>query len=73
MTGSKKELSANQELFIKEVKASDGYKKILKEYVSYGCDFRHAVEAGEKRPQISHKEAESFIYLTGLFISLAMP
>ena len=55
------------------MKASDGYKKILKEYVAYGCDFRHALEAGEKRPQISHKEAETFIYLTGLFIRLAMP
>ena len=73
VTESKKDLSANQEPFIKKVKASDGYKKILKEYVSYGCDFRHALEAGEKRPQISHKEAESFIYLTGLFIRLAMP
>jgi len=73
VTGSKKDLSANQEAFIKKVKASDDYKKILKEYVSYGCEFRHALEAGEKRPQISQKEAESFIYLTGLFIRLAMP
>ena len=29
--------------FIKKVKASDGYKKILREYVSYGCDFRHGL------------------------------
>ncbi len=72
VTGSKKDLSGLQELFIKKVEASDGYKRMLREYVRYAGDFRHAIEEGSKRPEISAKETESFIYLTGLFIRLAI-
>jgi hypothetical protein len=67
-----KDLSANRELFISKVKASIEYKKILSEYINYANEFRHAQEKGKSKPKILPKEAESFIYLTGLFIRLAI-
>lgn len=66
-----RDLSANREQFIKNVKASDEYKKILREYIDYANKFRHAIKEGKKKPDISSSEAESFVYLTGLFIRLA--
>jgi len=71
-TGNDRELSGNRELFISNVKASQEYKQILKGYIGYANKFRHALTGGKKRPDISRKEAESFIYLTGLFIRLAI-
>jgi hypothetical protein len=68
-----KDLSALQELFIKEVKASPEYKQLLRDYIAYANNFRHALKEGKSRPNLSQKETESFIYLTGLFIRLAMP
>jgi hypothetical protein len=67
------DLSANRERFISEVKASGPYKRLLKEYIEYANDFRHAGEEGKPKPQPSEREAESFVYLTGVFIRLAMP
>ncbi len=64
--------SANRELFISNVKASKEYKKILVEYINYANEFRHASKEGKNKPAISQQEAESFIYLTGLFIRLAV-
>ncbi len=72
VTGKDKDLSGNRELFVKEVKSSDSYKDILKEYISYANNFRHAVELNEQKPKLSAGEVESFIYLTGIFIRLAM-
>jgi hypothetical protein len=72
VTGKKeKDLTANRELFLKEVKASNAYKVILKEYITYAQNFRHAAKEGEKRPTLSEKEVESFVYLTAIFIRLA--
>jgi hypothetical protein len=68
----KKDLSANRELFLSKIKASNAYKKILSEYINYANEFRHASEEGRNKPTISQHEVESFIYLTGLFIRLAM-
>lgn len=65
------DLSANSELFIKNVKASIEYKKILKDYIDYANKFRHAIKEGKKKPKIRLSEAESFVYLTGIFIRLA--
>lgn len=71
--GNDKDLSANRELFIRRVNASDEYKKLLVDYVDYGCRFRHAATPDKPKPAITYREAESFIYLTGIFIRLAMP
>jgi len=73
VTGRDANLSANAELFISKVKASEGYKHLLKEYLVYANEgLRHAAGAGKDKPMISVREAESFLYLTGLFIRLAM-
>jgi hypothetical protein len=72
VTGKDAKLDANQELFIATVKASGAYKPILKAYIAYAHAFRHAAEKGQKKAVPSHQEVESFIYLTGLFLRLAM-
>ena len=66
-----KDLSANRELFIKCLDAPEAYKLILKDYIDYANYFRHAIKEGEKRPSLSQRIVESFIYLTGIFIRLA--
>jgi hypothetical protein len=68
-----KDLSGNRELFLSKVKASEDYKQLLKDYIEYANKFRHAVKDGQSRPALSPKEVESFVYLTGLFIRLAIP
>jgi hypothetical protein len=73
LTGRDSDLSANAELFIKQVKASDEYKVILKNYIDYANRFRHAARKTQPRPNLSDRETESFVYLTGLFIRLALP
>jgi hypothetical protein len=65
VTGKNRDLSANRELFISTVKASDAY-------IVYANEFRHAPGEGTKRPRLSVAEVESFIYLTGVFIRLAV-
>ncbi len=70
---STKDLSANQELFVREVKVSPEYKQLIKDYIGYANKFRHAVKEGVKKPALSEREVESFVYMTGLFIRLAMP
>lgn len=67
-----KDLSANRELLIKKIGASDQYKTILKDYIDYACEFRHGVGQGQTKPTLTQSEVESFVYLTGLFIRLAI-
>ncbi len=67
-----KDLSANAELFIKSINAAEPYKRMLKEYIDYANEFRHAAEEGKERPKLSTTEVEAFVYLTGLFIRLAI-
>ena len=67
-----KDLSANRDIFISEVRASEHYKRLLKEYISYANEFRHAARGPGAKPVPSRSEVESFIYLTGLFVRLAM-
>ena len=66
-----KELTANAELFLSKMKVSDSYRKILKDYVTYANEFRHAAEEGRKKQKLSYTEAESFVYLTGIFLRFA--
>ncbi len=67
-----KDLSANREIFISKVKVSEHYKKLLKDYIDYANEFRHAEQEQKPRPSPSRAEVESFIYLTGLFIRLGV-
>jgi len=71
-TGRESDLSANRELFVKTVKASEEYKVLLQEYISYANAFRHAAEQRRSKPAIALREAESFVYMTGTFIRLAV-
>lgn len=68
----KKDLSGNRELFVKKLGLTDYYSRMLKDYISYANEFRHAVEEGEERKPPLSQEVEAFIYTTGLFIRLAI-
>jgi hypothetical protein len=66
------DLSRNLELFVSKIPASDEYRKLLRAYVEYGCLFRHAASDQRPKPKVSFAEAESFVFLTGIFLRLAM-
>lgn len=72
LTGKDKDLSGNRESFIKSIKVSDHYKRLLKDYIEYGSEFRHAERLNKPRPKLTEPEVEAFIYLTGLVIRLAI-
>ncbi len=72
VTGRDKDLSGNAELFISKLELSDYYRKMLKDYIDFACDYRHAVKLGEKRKPLTRNEVEAFIYTSGLFIRLAV-
>jgi len=69
---SNRDLSGNRDSFIAKIDAPEFYKKVLKEYIDYACEFRHALKEGEKRRIPSEREVKAFIYLTGIFIRLAL-
>lgn len=72
VTGRKsKDLSANRELFIRNLGVSNRYSIILKEYIAYANYFRHAEDKSKSRKIPDRREVESFIYLTGIFLRLA--
>ena len=66
------ELSKNREKFVSKIKGKEFHKKILKEYVDYGCKYRHAADPKAPRPQPTIAEAEFFLYFTGTFIRLVV-
>jgi hypothetical protein len=72
VTGNDTGLKGNSDTFIEKVKVSDYYKELLRDYAQYGNSYRHAVQRSRPRPLPSEPEVESFIYLTGLFIRLAI-
>jgi hypothetical protein len=67
-----KDLSALREDFIAKLRIPETHKAMLKQYIDYGCDFRHALETSQKRAWPLEHEAENFVYMTGLFIRLAI-
>lgn len=67
-----KDLSALREEFIATLRLPETHKGMLKQYIDYGCEFRHALEEGQKRAWPLEHEAETFVYLTGLFVRLAV-
>lgn len=66
------DLASNRELFISKLGLPDPYKKMLKEYIDYGCQFRHALKEVKLRRWPSVQETEAFVYFTGIFTRLAI-
>lgn len=69
--GRDKDLSA-RELFINKLNPSGYYKGMLKDYIEYANEFRHAAEPAARRKPPLPNEVEAFVYTTGLFIRLAI-
>lgn len=72
VTGRDRDLSANAELFISKLKLSEYYKKMLKDYIVYASDYRHAAKLGKGKKPLLRNEVEAFIYTSGLYIRLAV-
>ena len=72
VAGSTKDLSSNREKMLSNMGSLTGLGMILKEYITYGCRYRHAVKPGETREIPTEADAEAFVYLTGLFIRLVV-
>lgn len=72
ITGKDDDLSGNAEIFISKLGLSDYYKKMLKDYIGYANEYRHAAKLGGKKKPLKHNEVEAFIYISGLFIRLAV-
>lgn len=72
VTGRDRDLSENAELFISKLKLSAYYKKMLKDYIEYANDYRHAAKLGEGKKPLLRSEVEAFIYTSGLYIRLAV-
>jgi len=68
-----KDLSANREALVSNLRLGNHYKMILKEYIEYANDLhRHAGDKGQAKPLPSRREVESFMYLTGIIIRMAL-
>ena len=72
LAGNDKDLSANKDKFIAILKLNESYKKILSEYISYGCQYRHAAKNGTLRKTPQKSETEAFVYMTGIFLRLSI-
>lgn len=67
--GNNARLDQNEKALLAQVGLSDGWKKVLHEYVLYAHYYRHADPV---RHDITPQEAEAYLYMTGLIIRLAI-
>lgn len=72
VTGRDADLSANREKFAATLGLPEAYKKMLKEYIDFGCEYRHSPETSKPRTYPSERDTEAFIYMTGVFLRLAV-
>lgn len=71
--GNDKGINANRDALITELALHPSYRKMLSEYIDYAnLIARHAGEKGRAKPMPSRKEVEAFVYLTGVFIRVAL-
>lgn len=71
--GNDKGINANRDAFISKLGLHASYNTMLAEYIDYAnLVARHAGEKGQAKPLPSRREVESFMYLTGLFIRVAL-
>lgn len=68
-----KGINANRDALIGKLGLHASYNKMFAEYIDYAnLIARHAGEKGQAKPLPSRREAEAFMYLTGLFIRVAL-
>ncbi len=72
VSGREADLSANREKFGAVIGLPEAYKKMLKEYIDFGCEYRHAPETTKPRTYPSDRDTEAFIYMTGIFLRRAI-
>ncbi len=72
VTGRDADLSANREKLAAVLGLPEAYKKMLKEYIDFGCEYRHSPETRKPRTYPSERDTEAFIYMTGVSLRLAM-
>jgi hypothetical protein len=65
------DLSANRELLSRSLDYQSP-TRMLKKYIDYGSTFRHAGDGTKPKTWPASYEADAFVYLTGLFIRLAI-
>jgi hypothetical protein len=72
VTGNeRKDLSANREAFLSKLRAPDEVRTLLKEYIAYGCEYRHGSGSVKREPP-SEADAEMYVYMTGALIRRAV-
>lgn len=72
VTGRDADLSTNREKFASLVKLPEAYNKMLKEYIGFGCEYRHSPGKSKPRTYPSERDTEAFIYMTGVFLRLGV-
>jgi hypothetical protein len=72
VTGRDAELTGTREKFASMIRLPEQYSRMLKEYIEFGCKYRHAPGSETPRTYPSPKETEAFVYLTGVFIRFAI-
>lgn len=65
--GNAKTLDNNKEELLAKINLSDGWKRILGNYITYAHGYRHASPG---RHELTKHEAEAYLYMTGLIIRL---
>ncbi|MBN2130583.1 MAG: hypothetical protein JW741_13865 [Sedimentisphaerales bacterium] len=67
--GNEKTLDNNKDALLAKLSLSNGWNRLLANYVTYAHDYRHA---NETRHEITPQEAEAYLYMTGLVIRLTI-
>lgn len=69
------DLSINKKSLVKKFNGNNFHEqifKILEKYLDEGNPYRHGENLKKPLPQLTHAETEFFLYLTGIFLRLAM-
>ena len=67
--GNSRTLDNNKDELLRKIDLSAGWKSIVAKYIDHAHEFRHA---SKNRHTIPRKEAEAFLYMTGLLIRLLL-
>jgi hypothetical protein len=67
VTGNNNNLGRNRDAFLGQLSALS-LRPLLDEYMKYAHEFRHAAKLGQGRKPPDDADAESLVYLTGVFL-----